>query len=76
MANIKVADLANGITSQVGVDSFIRELSTAELTLQGGKKRKPTPTPTVVPDIPFVLPDISTLDLSNILVGFAPYSIF
>jgi hypothetical protein len=67
MANIAVKDLI--------LDSSIRHLYESELALQGGKKRRPTVTP-IVDDTPFVVPDIATLDLSNILLGFAPYSIF
>jgi hypothetical protein len=76
MANIKVQNLANSIATEVNLGSFIRKLSESELTLQGGKKRNSTPTPIVISDTPFIPPDIQTLDLSNILLGFAPYSIF
>ena len=75
MATIKVKDLIINSNVEVNLDSFIRDVSESELDLQGGKKR-PTFTPTVISDIPFTPPDISTLDLSNILLGFAPYSIF
>jgi hypothetical protein len=78
MANITIRDL-NGIAC-VNLfndsESFIRKLSERELNLQGGKRRRPAPTVTPPNDIPFVVPDISSLDLSNILQGFAPYSIF
>jgi hypothetical protein len=76
MANIIVKDLANIIDIGANSDSFIHELSESELSLQGGKKHKPTPTQIVISDTPFIPPDIQTLDLSNILLGFAPYSIF
>ncbi len=80
MASIKLKDLAVHDIAEADLlsnsDSFIRDLSKHELSLQGGKKRKPTPTPIAISDTPFVLPDIATLDLSNILLGFAPYSIF
>ena len=75
MATIKVQDLAIDNAVEADLHSFIRDLSKDELNLQGGKKRQPA-TPTVISDIPFTPPDISTLDLSNILLGFAPYSIF
>ena len=68
--NITVKDL----TAYSDSGSFIRDLSDAELDLQGGKKYNPTLT--IISDTPFVPPDIQTLDLSNILLGFAPYSIF
>jgi hypothetical protein len=80
MASIKLKDLA--VNSMVEADlfnnsdSFIRDLSKCELNLQGGKRRPPAPTVTPPNDTPFVVPDISSLDLSNILQGFAPYSIF
>ena len=73
MANIRIEDLGQYTINDS--ESFVRDLTEAELVLQGGKKR-PTFTPTVISDIPFTPPDISTLDLSNILLGFAPYSIF
>ena len=75
MKTIKIQDLAIDNTVEADLDSFIQDLSEGELNLQGGKKRHPA-TPTVISDIPFTPPDISTLDLSNILLGFAPYSIF
>jgi hypothetical protein len=80
MASIKLKDLAVNMMVEADLfsnsDSFIRDLSKCELNLQGGKRRPPTPTVIPPNDIPFVVPDISSLDLSNILQGFAPYSIF
>jgi hypothetical protein len=80
MASIKLKDLAANSTVEANLfnnsGSFIRDLSECELNLQGGKRRRPAPTVTPPDETPFVVPDISTLDLSNILSGFAPYSIF
>lgn len=80
MASIKLKDLAVNSAVEADLfnnsDSFIRDLSECELNLQGGKRRSPAPAVTPPNDTPFVVPDISSLDLSNILLGFAPYSIF
>jgi hypothetical protein len=72
MANITLKDLVNLQDN----GSFLQDLSERELNLQGGKRRRPAPNVTPPNDTPFVVPDISSLDLSNILQGFAPYSIF
>jgi hypothetical protein len=80
MANIKLQDLAVSIPVEADIfsnsDSFIRNLSECELNIQGGKRRRPAPAVIPPDDSVFVVPDISSLDLSNILLGFAPYSIF
>jgi hypothetical protein len=72
MAHITVTDLINLQDN----GSFLKDLSERELNLQGGKRRPPAPSVTPPNDTPFVVPDISSLDLSNILQGFTPYSIF
>jgi hypothetical protein len=67
MANIKVKDLTsiNEVDLSNYSDSFIRDLSKCELSLQGGKKhRQPAP------------PAIPPVEVPGILQGFAPYSIF
>jgi hypothetical protein len=77
MANITVKDLTNfNLHEDVNLKGFIQDLSERELNLQGGKRRPPAPSVTLPNDTPFVVPDISSLDLSNILQGFTPYSIF
>jgi hypothetical protein len=66
MANIQLKDLT--VNSSLG--SFIQDLFSCELALKGGgffKFRKPKP-PVVDVNPPSVVPDI--------LIGFAPFSIF
>jgi hypothetical protein len=66
MANIRLKDL----TVNGNSDSLIRDLSSSELALQGGgffRRRRSDP-PVVHVNPPVAIPDI--------LIGFAPFSIF